>query len=140
MTPPKDLTLNMIKVGDTASFERAFSDDDVRTFARLSGDENPLHLDDTYAKTTKFGRRIVHGMLLGGLCSALVGMYLPGKRCLYLGQTLTFKKPVFIGDLVTVSGTVVSISASTRIVEIEISMRTKDGEVASGTATVQVLG
>ena len=135
----KDLNLEDIQVGQAASFERTFTEADVQAFAELSGDTNPLHMDPAYAGSTKFGQRLVHGMLIASLCSALVGMYIPGKKCLYLGQTLSFKRPVFIGDTVTVTGRVESVSSSTRIVSIEINI-TKQGEDAvTGVATTQVL-
>lgn len=135
----KDLRMEDIHVGDTASFSRTWTDEDVQNFASISGDVNPLHMNDEYAKTTQFGRRLVHGMLLGSLCSQFVGMYIPGKRCLYLSQTLIFKKPVFIGDTVIVTGTITAISESTRIISILIVI-TKDGEeVVIGESKVQVL-
>ncbi len=135
----KDISMDDIQVGDTASFDRTLTEGDVHSFAQLSGDMNPLHMDETYARTTKFGRRVVHGMLLGSLCSRLVGMYLPGKRCVYLGQTLTFKKPVFIGDTVSISGEVMAKSISTGIVEIAISITKDDEEMVEGNAVVQIL-
>lgn len=136
---PKDISFENIFIGDSAFFERTLSDEDVRTFALLSGDMNPLHLDEEYAKTTKFKRRLVYGMLLGSLCSALVGTYLPGKRCLYLRQTLSFKKPVFVGDTVIIHGTVKTKSMSTKIVEILISITKNGEEVVEGMATVQMI-
>ncbi|MBI3442687.1 MAG: MaoC family dehydratase [Candidatus Sungbacteria bacterium] len=139
MVNPKDLLLKDISVGDTASFSRIFTRNDVLAFARLSGDQNPLHLDEAYARTTRFGRRLAHGMLVGSLCSTLVGMYLPGKRCLYLSQTLFFRKPVFIGDTVVVQGVVRAKSESTGVLEIGVSITKDDEEVLTGIATVQVL-
>ncbi|MBU6370917.1 MAG: MaoC family dehydratase [Patescibacteria group bacterium] len=137
---PADLKLEDIKVGDSASFERSFSEADVVTFATLSGDTNPLHTDETYAQATKFGRRIVHGMLVGSLVSRFVGMHIPGKRCLFLSESLSFKHPVFIGDALVVTGTVESVSRATRIVRITITIHKKTGEEAvHGIAEVQVL-
>lgn len=136
---PKDLSIDDISVGDSVSFDRTWTDEDVRMFALLSKDMNPLHLDEKYARTTKFKQRVVHGMLVGSACSELVGMHLPGKRCLYLRQTLSFKKPVFIGDTVTVRGIVKTKSVSTGILEISILIKKRDDEVVDGTATVQVL-
>lgn len=136
----KDLRMEDIHVGDVASFSRTWTDEDVENFSTLSGDTNPLHLDDEYAKTTSFGKRLVHGMLLGSLCSQLVGMHIPGKRCLYLSQTLSFKKPVFIGDTITVTGTVTALSVSTKIVSIGITMTKERGEeVVVGEARARVL-
>ena len=136
---PKNLSIDDINIGDSASFDRIFTESNVKLFSKLSGDMNPLHIDKRYAKTTKFKHRIVHGMLVGSLCSTLVGMYLPGKKCLYLGQILWFKKPIFIGETVTVRGIVVSKSVSTGIIKISISIMRGADEVTSGEAVVQVL-
>ncbi len=136
---PADLSFEDIAVGMSTSFSRTISTEDVESFAKLSGDYNPLHIDDAYAKTTKFGKRVVHGMLLGALCSQLVGMHLPGKRCLYLQQTLSFKKPVFVGDMVSVQGVVEAKSPATKVLDIAISIMRDTEEVASGLAKVQVL-
>lgn len=135
----RDVPFEDISLGDSVSFERSFSEEDVSNFARLSGDVNPLHTDEEYAHTTVFKKRVVHGMLIGCLCSFLVGMHLPGKKCLYLGQTLHFKKPVFIGDTVTVRGTVTTKSLSARILKISVSVTKGDVAVMEGIATVQVL-
>lgn len=135
----KDLSFADIAVGDSVSFERTITTDDVAAFARLSGDYNPLHTDATYAKETKFGRPLVHGMLLGGLFSTLVGMYLPGKKCLYFGQTLQFKGPVFAGDTLVISGFVATKSESTRLLTIHTVITKGKEEVVTGIATVQVL-
>ena len=134
-----DLSFDEIKVGDTASFSRMWTEEDVTQFAELSGDKNPLHRDEGYAKTTAFGQRLVHGMLLGSLCSTLVGMYLPGKKCLYLSQTLVFKKPVFIGDTVGVTGVVTSKSESTKILSVSIVMKKDEVTVVEGEAQVQMI-
>jgi 3-hydroxybutyryl-CoA dehydratase len=135
----RDLHLEDITVGDTASFERTILGSDVTAFAELSGDYNPLHTDAAYATHTSFGRPIAHGMLLGALCSTLVGMYLPGKRCLYLSQSLRFKKPVYADDVVAVRGTVTAKSVATRVLTIAVSITRGEEEVVSGEAQVQVL-
>jgi acyl dehydratase len=135
----RDFSIEEIHVGGRASFERSFTERDVIDFAHLSGDGNPLHIDREYARTTVFKERIVHGMLVASLCSRLVGVHLPGKRCLYLSQTLAFKKPVYIGDELLVTGVVESVSISTNIIHIRISITKKDNEVLGGVAVVQVL-
>lgn len=135
----RDLVMEDIQVGDTAFFDRLWTEEDVSTFAKLSGDTNPLHMDDEYAQTTQFKGRLVHGMLVASLCSTLVGMYLPGKKCLYLSQTLTFKKPVFIGDTVSVTGVVIAKSSVTKLLSISISIRKGKEEVVVGDARVQIL-
>lgn len=136
---PKEFSINEIKVGDSASFSRVFTEKDVEDFAKLSGDMNPLHTDENYASKTKFKKKLVHGMLVGSLCSALVGMHIPGKRCLYLSQTLYFKNPVYINDKVTVYGVVKSKSVSTGILEISISIKKGDEIAVEGEAHVQLI-
>lgn len=136
---PKDLFLNEIKVGDSASFSRTWTEKDIVIFSELSGDTNPLHMDDEYARTTPFGQRLVHGMLVASLCSRFVGMYLPGERCLYLSQTLSFKKPVYIGDTVNVSGSVIAKSDVTKILTISMVIKKEEEVVVEGEARVRVL-
>ncbi len=136
---PKDVLFEDIQVGDTASFSRTWSEKDVLVFSELSGDSNPLHLDEEYAKGTVFKQRLVHGMLLGALCSRFVGMYLPGKKCLYLSQTLAFKKPVFINDTVQLVGKIVAKSEATKILTIAITVTKGDEVVMLGEARTQVL-
>ena len=135
-----ELTIDQISIGDTTSFEHTFTEADVQTFATLSGDYNPLHMDPSYAEKTIFGRRIVHGLLVASLASRFVGMYIPGRRCLYLSQTLNFKKPVYIGDTVSVAGIVTYTSLSTNIVEIDIVITKPDRvTVLDGKAIVKVI-
>lgn len=134
-----DYTIDELHVGDTVSFSRTITNDDVLRFAELSGDKNPLHLDDEYARTTSFGKRLVHGMLLGSLCSQVVGMHLPGKRCLYLKQDLLFKKPAYIDDTISVTGTVVAKSLATSVLTVKIVMKKNEVIVLEGEARVQVL-
>jgi len=94
-------------IGATASTQKTFSEADIFAFAEASGDHNPVHLDEDYAATTMFGQRIAHGMLVSGLISAVLGTQLPGPGTIYMGQTLQFKRPVFIGDTITATVTVI---------------------------------
>jgi 3-hydroxybutyryl-CoA dehydratase len=87
--------------GDTAQMTRQFTELDVVGFSRVTGDVNPAHLDETYAATTPFKTRIVHGMLVGSLFSAIFGTELPGLGTIYVNQTLKFTKPVYLNDVVT---------------------------------------
>jgi acyl dehydratase len=89
------------KPGDKASRSLTITDETIRLFADLSGDHNPVHLDDAYAAETRFGRRIAHGMIAASLTSATLANELPGPGSVYLSQTLTFKAPVFPGDTIT---------------------------------------
>lgn len=88
----------MIAVGDSYEKEIVVTDQMVRLFAEATGDKNPLHLDDAVAAKTKFGRRLVHGMLLAGLISKIFGMDWPGPGTIYISQSIQFLKPAFVGD------------------------------------------
>lgn len=90
-----------ITVGMTAEFAKVLTQADIAAFAEISGDTNPVHLDDAYAATTLFKGRIAHGMLTAGLISAVLGTKLPGPGCIYLAQELNFRAPVKPGDKVT---------------------------------------
>jgi acyl dehydratase len=127
------------KPDDTASLSRAISDDDIRAFANATGDHNPLHLDEEFAKQTRFGRRIAHGMLSASLISAVIANDLPGPGSIYLGQTLQFVAPVFPGDTVTARVTVISIREDKPIVKLEtVCTNQRDEVVIRGEATVLV--
>lgn len=104
-----------LEIGATASRSKTFTDEDVRDFARISGDHNPIHLDDTYAAGTRFERRLVHGMLTASLISAAIANDLPGEGTIYLSQSLQFKAPVFIGDTVTATVEVVKFRPERQI-------------------------
>jgi 3-hydroxybutyryl-CoA dehydratase len=135
----KEVKFEDIKKGHTASFKKVITENDVQKFAELSGDKNPLHVDERYATTTVFGRRIIHGMFIGALVSRLVGMELPGKRALLMEETLKFKKPAHIGDTLTVKGVVVHKSEATRILELLIEIHTEKELLVSGSVQVIVL-
>jgi 3-hydroxybutyryl-CoA dehydratase len=95
--------------GDKASRTKTISDEMIRAFADLTGDTNPVHLDDEYASKTRFGRRIAHGMIAAGLISATLANDLPGPGTVYLSQSLQFKAPVYPGDTITATVEVKSV-------------------------------
>ena len=88
-------------VGEEATFTRTFTQEDVQTFSKLSGDTNPIHLDENYARQTRFGGRIIHGMLVASLISSALGTILPGPGCVYASQQLSFRAPARIGERLT---------------------------------------
>ncbi len=90
-----------IKIGDSAEVEHTFTEQDIQTFGDLSGDYNPLHFNDEWAKKTMFGGRIAHGILTAALISNVIGMKLPGTGTIYLSQQMRFRKPVKIDDKIT---------------------------------------
>ena len=98
-----------LHIGQQSSVNKTFSHDDIERFAALSGDDNPIHLNDEFAKQSTFGKRVVHGMLVSSLFSGLLGNKLPGQGTVYLGQNIQFKAPVFIDDTVTATVEVTSL-------------------------------
>jgi len=126
-----------IQVGDTASMTKQISDKDVRTFAEISGDKNPVHLDDEFAAQTFFKKRIAHGALSGALISAVLGMVMPGPGTIYLSQTLNFKVPVYIGEEITARLEVTAYRANKRITTLKTEVFNQEGKlVLDGEAVV----
>ena len=129
-----------VKLGDSFSKERTITDELIRQFAEISGDFNPIHLDEEFAKQTRFGRRIAHGMLSGAFVSAVLGWELSDRKIVYLSQTLRFKSPVFIGDTVTTTATVTNIREDKPIVTLETVCTNQDGKtLVTGEAVVMIL-
>ncbi len=122
-------TFDEIKVGLTRQFQITITESMVEDFAKLTGDFSPIHIDEDYARTTTFQRRVVHGMLLASFLSRMDGMYLPGKHALYFSQSLDFRYPCFIGDIITVSSIVVDKSQSTKILKIESKIINQDNKI-----------
>ena len=129
-----------LKIGDSFSRTREVTDALVRAFAELSGDFNPIHLDEEFAARTRFGRRIAHGMLTGAFISAVLGQEFAERKIVYLSQTMRFIAPVFIGDSVTVTSTVSHIREDKGIVTLKTICTNQNGEeVVTGESKVMVL-
>ncbi len=129
-----------IKIGDSFSTSREVTEDVIRRFAELSGDFNPIHLDEEFAKTTRFGKRIAHGMLSGAFISAVLGNEFRERKIVYLSQTMKFVAPVFIGDTVTATGTITNIREDKGIVTLETICTNQHGEaLVKGEAAVMIL-
>ena len=129
-----------ITIGDSFKKERLVTDELVRAFAEVSGDYNPIHLNEEFAKTTRFGRRIAHGMLSGAFISAVLGYEMTEKKIVYLSQTLKFTAPVFIGDTVTTTATVTAIREDKNIVTMDTICTNQNGEtVVKGESVVMVM-
>lgn len=139
-----DNSLNMsgysigeIFIGMTKSVSKTISESDVYTYAGLIGDINPVHVNEEYAKTTRFKGRIAHGMLTASFFSTIVGMLVPGADAIYLGQTCKFLLPVYIGDTITATGVVKEIIPEKRIATMTTTVKNQRGEiVVEGEATV----
>lgn len=131
------MTIQEMKIGDSASTVKTIGESDVYLFAGITGDLNPAHTDEVSARKTPFGGRIAHGILSAGLISAVLGMRLPGPGTIYLGQELKFTKPVHIGDTITATATVSEIVAEKNIVKLETICTNQNGDVVvKGMATV----
>ena len=129
-----------LKIGDKFSTTKQITDAVVRDFAELSGDYNPIHLDEEFAAKTQFKRRIAHGMISGALISAVLGYEFKERRVVYLSQTLKFTAPVFLDDTVTATATVTNIREDKPIVTLETICRNQNDEtVVKGEAVVMIL-
>ena len=117
-----------ITIGLTKEFSVEITESMVDNFAEFSGDYNELHMDEDYASTTSFGKRICHGMLLTSFFSRLVGMSIPGKNALYFSQSINFQSPCFIGDRIIVRGEVTEKSESTHIITIKTTILNQDSK------------
>jgi 3-hydroxybutyryl-CoA dehydratase len=125
------------KIGDSASISKTITDRDIQAFADVTGDHNPIHLDEEFAGKTRFGRRIAHGMLSASLISSVLANKLPGAGSVYLSQTLKFLKPVFPGDTVTARVTVTGIRDDKPIITLEtVCVNQHNEPVLKGEATV----
>ena len=139
MDNPLEYSFDEIKIGLIHNFEVNIDEELTKKFANISGDYNPLHMDEQYPKETKFEKRVVHGMLLASFFSRLIGMYLPGKNALYFSQNLNFVNPCFIGDKVTVQGEIMNKSESTKIIKLKTSIKNQEGKsLVEGTSQVMI--
>jgi 3-hydroxybutyryl-CoA dehydratase len=116
------------KPGQHVTFTKTFTEEDVRRFIEITGDVNPLHVDDAFAADTQFGKRVLHGMLTASIFSTMVGMLMPGTGAIYRSQTIRFLKPVHVGDTVTAHFVVRSIDRQRHRLEIESWIENADGE------------
>ena len=129
-------TIKEITIGMTASYSQTISDADVKAFAGISGDHNPVHLSEEYAKSSRFKNRIAHGLLTASFFSAIFGTKLPGEGCVYAGQNLQFKKPVYLGDTVVAKVTVIAIDVLKKRVTFETVCTVNNKVVTTGTAEI----
>lgn len=118
-----------VSVGQKASRSITLSEEHVRKYSEITGDENPLHFDEGFAAKTKFRRLVVQGGLTTGLLHALVAMDMPGPGTVFLSQNWKFTAPVFIGDTITAEAEVLSVHESKPVTQLKIEVRRQDGEV-----------
>ena len=135
---PEDLKLKDIKIGQKKSFEVVVTESMVDDFAKLSGDNNPLHMDENYAKSNNFKGRVCHGMLLASFFSRLAGMYIPGKNALYFSQSLKFQHPCFVNDRIEIRGDVIDKSLATKIITLKTTISKDKRQIVDGIGKVMV--
>ena len=131
-----EYTFDEIEIGLTKQFQIIITESMIDDFAKISGDYNPLHMDEKFAQSRDFKNRVCHGMLLGSLFSRLIGMFVPGKYGLYFSQTLNFVNPTIVNQTVTVTGKVISKSESTKIIELKTTIKNSSHVLVDGKAKV----
>ena len=136
---PSEYSFDEIEIGMQKNFKIFISEGRLDDFAKLSGDDNPLHMNEEYASSTSFKKRVCSGMFLASFFSRLVGMYLPGKHALHISQSLNFVNPCFIGETITVEGKVIDKSPATKIIKLETTITNESGKrIIDGKAQVIV--
>ncbi|PKH01851.1 acyl dehydratase [Psychromonas sp. MB-3u-54] len=128
------LQIEEIKIGMSESYSQTITDADVKNFAGISGDKNPVHMDKEYAENSRYKKRIAHGLLSSSFFSALFGTKLPGEGCVYAAQNLQFKRPVYLDDTVQATITVIDIDLEKRRVFFDTTCFVKNKKVITGTA------
>ena len=132
------IPLEEIKEGMEVSYSQMITDADVKSFAETSGDKNPIHLNDEYAYKSMYKKRIAHGMMSASYFSALFGTKIPGEGCIYVAQSLQFKRPVYLGDTITATIKVTSIDLVKRRVFFSTICKVQNKIVIGGDAEIFV--
>jgi acyl dehydratase len=128
------------EVGQHVTFSKTFTEEDLQRFIEITGDVNPLHVDDEFAAKTQFGRRVLHGMLTASILSTMVGMLLPGTGAIYRSQTITFLLPVYPGETVTAHFVVRAVDRAKHRLDIEAWIENEAGDhVIEGTCEAGLL-
>ena len=127
-----------IKIGMSESYSQTITDTDIKAFAGISGDHNPVHMSDEYAEQSRFKKRIAHGMISSSFFSALFGTKLPGPGCVYVNQALNFKRPVYLNDTVNATIIVTQIDFRKRRIFFDTVCKVKNKVVIDGTAELYV--
>ena len=138
LPPTRTLYFEDLSIGLTESYDKEVKSSDVVGFAEITGDRNPIHLSEHFAAKTPFGGRIAHGLYTASLISAVIGTRLPGPGAIYMSQTLNFRAPVKIGDVVSASVEVVELVEKGHRVKLICRCRVGDTLVLEGEALVKV--
>jgi len=132
------IPLEEILIGMTASYTQTVTDSDIKMFSGLSGDRNPVHIDEVYAEKSRYKRRIAHGLMTASYFSALFGTKIPGEGCVYVSQSLNFKRPVYIDDTVTAKVEVTKVDVDNKRVFFKTTCLVKNKVVTDGMAEIFV--
>ena len=132
------IPLEEIEIGMEVSYTQTITDADVKAFSGISGDKNPVHMDDEYAKNSRYKKRIAHGMLSASFFSALFGTKIPGEGCVYVSQNLRFKRPVYLDDTVVASVIVTSVDLKKKRVFFQTVCKVNNKIVIDGEAELYV--
>jgi acyl dehydratase len=124
----KIASIDDFEPGQHATLSKTFTEDDLRRFIEITGDVNPLHVDESFAAGTRFGRRVLHGMLTASIFSTMVGMLIPGTGAVYRSQSLTFLRPVHVGDTVTAHFVIRAVDRARHRLEIDSWIENEAGE------------
>lgn len=137
----KERSFDELNIGDSAEFSKTVTESDINLFAGITGDFNPVHVNNDYAEKSIFKGRIAHGILTAGFISTVLGTELPGPNSIYLGQELKFVAPVKVGDTVTARATIIEKREDKRILKLETVVVNQHGEkVVDGNAVIKKLG
>ena len=132
------IPLEQIVVGMSVAYSQTITDADIKAYAGLSGDHNPVHVDREYAEQSRFGKRIAHGLMSAGFFSALFGTRLPGPGCVYVSQSLNFLRPVYIDDTVVAEVCVTAVDLKKRRVSFDTVCKVKGKKVTNGCAEIYI--
>ena len=132
------IPLEDIEIGMSVSYSQTITDADIKAFAGISGDRNPVHLDEDYAENSRYKKRIAHGLMTASYFSALFGTKIPGEGCVYVSQSLNFKRPIYLGDTVTAIVEVTSIDLLKKRVFFKTVCKVKNKVVTDGEAELFV--
>lgn len=140
---PQPLVFNQIslvdiKIGMEVSYTQTITESDINSFASMSGDKNPIHLDEEYARQSRFKKRLAHGMMSSSYFSGLFGTKIPGEGCLYVSQSLKFRRPVYLDDIVTATVIVKEVDLVKRRVFFNTICTVRNKVVIDGEAELYV--
>ncbi len=119
----------VLRVGQSATRTKTVTDEDLRKYAEITGDYNPLHFDDDFAARTRFGRRVAQGGITAGLLNALVAMDLPGPGTVFMSQSLTYRAPVYVGDVLTAKVEVVALKPDKPVCHLTFAITNQHGDM-----------